>query len=1003
MDKSTLQIVLSAKDDLSKELVKVQKELTKLSNEFKKGKTTSKQAADSITKDLKKIDNEATNVRGGIKKLVGTFQGLGAMRLFGAIGALLALRKAMLLTKDAMFKAADFEKVMSDVNTLFNDTGENVARLEKGIKNMVKSMPIDPNELGKAAYQIVSAGISDTSEALKVLEASGKLATAGLSTTAEAADILTSAVNTFSKDGLTSAEIANVLFKTVKAGKTTVAELAQAFGATAPMVAEAGVKFKDFQAATAALTTTGLPAAQAQNALRGAMSALIKTSGPMKELLAKIGEEMGIDNMKGRDLIATTDNMGQAFDLLRKASKKHNISLEEAFGRVEALNAVYGLTDSVVGSYVNTLESVNDATDLLTEGFLKQQKTMTAQWQLIKNQVNVALIDLGSKVFPIVLKAINTGIGAVEGLINIYSKLEEFITGYLIPALVGLAASFAVIFVTGKVQAIGWAAVVTKAFDAVWLSSIKLGLSLDALKVKMLAIPGLNLAIAIGFAVTEFVRLMKSIKQTNKELDENTEAMIKNVDAQIKRIKATRGMEVIAESATNEKVKQLLLEKVEWNRRAQEGMTEDFRVASKERMRILREEIAKSPQARLELAKLAGIGDIEEIEAEIAQTEEILKSAKKEYNDFGKTVSKIWIELQLAHEKSIEKITNKLSGLSDKYNETQIKGSEAIAKLKENSANSLKDIDKSISNVNQSMADLIAEFEKTKISDRRGIGQVFVEAEERVKDLKKELARATDVQQILDIKNQIKAEEDALAKSADVRKQFSIEIAEAQRRAGLSDIQRAVEDFNSKRELAELEFNAKMSDLQTEKQALIEKRALEKQMYLDKIEDQKVTTLLKLKSILEEKVALLQQQKEEVTLFKQKEDTILGLITEAQAERTRITLDAHNQTAEAVEAEIQLYNELAAAIKSAASASVGSLITPTPFGGIPLGNRATGGPIQQSGMYNLHQGEYILNRRESRGVGGIVVNINGGTYLSEQVAEEIGDKIISKLKTNTRL
>ena len=37
------------------------------------------------------------------------------------------------------------------------------------------------------------------------------------------------------------------------------------------------------------------------------------------------------------------------------------------------------------------------------------------------------------------------------------------------------------------------------------------------------------------------------------------------------------------------------------------------------------------------------------------------------------------------------------------------------------------------------------------------------------------------------------------------------------------------------------------------------------------------------------------------------------------------------------------------------------------------------------------------------GGGGIVVNINGGNYLSEDAAEEMGDKIIEKLKANIRL
>ncbi len=43
--------------------------------------------------------------------------------------------------------------------------------------------------------------------------------------------------------------------------------------------------------------------------------------------------------------------------------------------------------------------------------------------------------------------------------------------------------------------------------------------------------------------------------------------------------------------------------------------------------------------------------------------------------------------------------------------------------------------------------------------------------------------------------------------------------------------------------------------------------------------------------------------------------------------------------------------------------------------------------------------EAIIPLNKAGGMTGIVVNINGGTYLSEDVAEEIGDSIINRLKT----
>ena len=88
-----------------------------------------------------------------------------------------------------------------------------------------EKVPVSAEELGESAYSIVSAGISDTSEALSVLESSSKLAVAGLGTAAEATDIMTSAINAFQIEASQADVVADSLFTAVKNGKTTVTPL----------------------------------------------------------------------------------------------------------------------------------------------------------------------------------------------------------------------------------------------------------------------------------------------------------------------------------------------------------------------------------------------------------------------------------------------------------------------------------------------------------------------------------------------------------------------------------------------------------------------------------------------------------------------------------------------------------------------------------------------------------------------------------------------------------
>lgn len=290
--------------------------------------------------------------------------------------------------------AADFEKAMSNVATLVDTNVESMKNMGKEVQEIAKRVPVDIGELTTGLYQVRSAGI-DASNAMNVLESSAKLAVAGLGTTEEATNLLTSAMNVFEKQGYSSEQMANILFKTVKAGKTTVAGLAQAFGMLAPIAGEMNVDLGEMQAATAALTTTGQTASVAQTQLRAAIVSLIKPTGEMKDLFDKLGVE------SGRQLLETSGGLVESFRKIKGATEGNDEVLSKAIGSVEGLNAVLALTSGDVGeSFISTFEMMKNETDLLTEGLEKQRATTAAQYQLLKNELNVAFIELGTLILP---------------------------------------------------------------------------------------------------------------------------------------------------------------------------------------------------------------------------------------------------------------------------------------------------------------------------------------------------------------------------------------------------------------------------------------------------------------------------------------------------------------------------------------------------------------------------------------------------------------------------
>jgi TP901 family phage tail tape measure protein len=304
----------------------------------------------------------------------------------GALGVALGV--------DAVKRAIAFEKQMANVSTLLADGQKVTDEFKDSVRDLIRTLPVKPEDVGAGIYDVLSAGITDSAKALQVLRDSAELGVAGLGSTSEAVDIMTSALNAFSAQGLESRDVANILFQTTAVGKTTVAELAQSFGNVAAIVATAGVEFADFQAATAALTTAGLSASVAQNQLRAAVTALIAPSQQMKDIYS----ELGVKDFT--QLLEKTGSLGGAFVALSGAVGGNQESLAKAFGSVEALNAALSLGGEQNAIYKASLDNMRGGVDQLTGAVAKQTETFDAQWQMLKNNFNVTLEESASGSVP---------------------------------------------------------------------------------------------------------------------------------------------------------------------------------------------------------------------------------------------------------------------------------------------------------------------------------------------------------------------------------------------------------------------------------------------------------------------------------------------------------------------------------------------------------------------------------------------------------------------------
>jgi TP901 family phage tail tape measure protein len=374
---------------IDKIIVEFQAETTKLKKEL----DDLKGRLGAVETDAKKAKDKIDDVGKGANGLKATLQDLNK-----TIAAAFAVQQLVSFGREAVNAAAAFDKSMSNIATLVDTNVESMDSMGASVRDLAKKTPVELGQLSSALYDVRSAGVS-AEDAMAVLESSAQLGVAGLATTAEAANIMTSAVNAFAAEGLSAEQISDILFKTVKAGKTTLAELTAQFGGVAPAAAAAGVSLADLQASTAAITTLGTPAAAAQTQLKQALTEMQKPGKELSNIFKQLGAKDGID------LIKTSGGLGNAFKLIKEEAEASGMTVAQVTGSVETASAILALGGTVNESYTATLADMTTGSNAVNLAFEKQAQTADAQFQLMQNAFEDVKIEIGNALMPVLLDA----------------------------------------------------------------------------------------------------------------------------------------------------------------------------------------------------------------------------------------------------------------------------------------------------------------------------------------------------------------------------------------------------------------------------------------------------------------------------------------------------------------------------------------------------------------------------------------------------------------------
>lgn len=291
--------------------------------------------------------------------------GLVGAAAYGVVKAFGAIARGI---SHSIERAGAFEKGMAEVSTLLNEQQTKMLPalseevLDLGVK-YGQSMDV----MTKATYQAISAGVA-FQEVPKFMETAGKLAVGGVTDMETAVDGLTSIMNSWGLSMEETGLIADQMFVAMRAGKTTIGELARSIGQVAPIAAQMEIPLKEVLSLTATLTKGGLSTSEAITGIRQAMVTAMRQT-PM---FVKEAKKLGIAYDQ-----ATIAEMGFAkwMTMVVKRAESAGVPVSKFFRNVQGLGAALTAAGKGAKDNAEIMDQMGDSSGTAEEAFRKMTET----------------------------------------------------------------------------------------------------------------------------------------------------------------------------------------------------------------------------------------------------------------------------------------------------------------------------------------------------------------------------------------------------------------------------------------------------------------------------------------------------------------------------------------------------------------------------------------------------------------------------------------------------
>ncbi len=310
--------------------------------------------------------------------------------------------------------AVDFGSSMTKIRTLVGASAEELKSYEKSVLALSKTTGVAADELAQGLFFITSAGLSGEA-AIEALEVSAKGAAMGMGEMADIGNALTSIMTAYADEGMTAAKGGDLLHETLKQGKFEASEFMQKLGKVIPTAAAAGISFEELGAAAATMSKLSGDAAGTLTSINSLMMKLLKPSAQQTEILDHL-------KISAEDLGAMMDEslMG-TLQFLFKGLEGNNQMLMKVFGSSKAVTGALSTMGLQSETYKEVLDGMNNSQGNVAEGMNILANDAGFKMKKALNSTKLVLMDIGDKVMPLVLKAVQK----VEAGMQWWQSLDE--------------------------------------------------------------------------------------------------------------------------------------------------------------------------------------------------------------------------------------------------------------------------------------------------------------------------------------------------------------------------------------------------------------------------------------------------------------------------------------------------------------------------------------------------------------------------------------------------